>query len=388
MLVVHLTASTFFGGPERQMLGLARALPAVWRTLFVSFAEGGRCAAFAAEVRRHGFETAVLARDTPRLVAAAAELHRLLRARGAGVLSCHGYKADVVGRWAARRAGVPAVAVSRGWTGESARVRLYERLDRLALRWMDRVVCVSAGQARKVCRAGVCRRRVSVIHNAIQPARFRPPDPAARDELCRMFARPPGLVVGAAGRLSPEKGFDVLVEAAARVCCEHPAAGFVLFGEGALRDALREQIARRGLAGRFVLGGFRPDLDRFFPLFDVLAQSSHTEGMPNVVLEAFAAGTPVVATAVGGTPEVVDEGRSGHLVRPGDADALARRLAGMLSLPGPARSRMGEAGRLRVLADFTFEAQARRYVEEFEGVLGGRRVPERAPRPPAAAVAC
>jgi glycosyltransferase involved in cell wall biosynthesis len=372
VIVLHQTASTFFGGPERQMLGLAGALPAAYRTLFVSFSEGGRSAAFLQEVRRQGFEGLALANDTPRIAAAAGELAALLRGRGAAVLCCHGYKADIVGRWAANRAGVPAVAVSRGWTGENARVRFYERLDRLVLPWMDRVVCVSQGQADKVRGTGVHGRRLVVIRNAIQPGRFGPPDPAAREDLCRLFARPPRLIVGAAGRLSPEKGFDVLIDAAAVVCRELPQVGFVLFGDGVLQDTLRKRIARRGLGEQFVLGGFRPDLDRFFGVFDVLAQSSHTEGMPNVVLEACASGTPVVATAVGGTPEIITDGVTGYLVRAGDPDALARRLLDVLSQPGPQYEQMADAARRRVVAEFTFQAQARRYQALFEALTAGR----------------
>src|SRR5947209_14954822 len=119
MIVVHLTASTLYGGPERQMLGLAEALAGHAETVFLSFAEGGRCRAFVDEACRQGFAAQALANDTPHLVAAVRELTRRLRLSAADVLCCHGYKADVLGRLAARRAGVPAVAVSRGWTGES-----------------------------------------------------------------------------------------------------------------------------------------------------------------------------------------------------------------------------------------------------------------------------
>ncbi len=148
MNIVHLTASTFYGGPERQILGLARALPDD-RTAVLSFAEGGRCRAFLTEARRQGVEAAALEHDTPSLHAAVSDLTRRLRQRRADVLLCHGYKANVLGRLAARRAGAPAVAVSRGWTGESWRVRLYEAIDRVHLRWMDQVVCVSEAQAVK-----------------------------------------------------------------------------------------------------------------------------------------------------------------------------------------------------------------------------------------------
>ena len=106
-------------------------------------------------------------------------------------------------------------------------------------------------------------------------------------------------IVGAAGRLSPEKGFDVLIEAAARVIDLDPTVGFVLFGDGPCKPALMEQIGSLGLTGSVVLAGFRNDLDRFIPQLDLFVLPSYTEGLPNVVLEACAAGVPVVATAVG-----------------------------------------------------------------------------------------
>src|SRR5262245_20125644 len=143
--VVHLTSSTCHGGPERQMLGLARALPEDHRTAFVLFPEGGRCRAMLDEAARQGFEGVALEHDSPRFKKVGRELTETLCGLGADVVLCHGYKANLLGRTAARRAGIPAVAVSRGWTGESLKVRLYERLDRFCLGWMDRVVCVSDG---------------------------------------------------------------------------------------------------------------------------------------------------------------------------------------------------------------------------------------------------
>src|SRR5437660_2902121 len=122
MIVVHLTASTFFGGPERQILGLARHLPEP-HSVILSFAEGGRCRPLLSAARQQGLEALALANDTPRLFAASNEIAGHLQRVGARVLLCHGYKANLLGRRAARKCGIPAVAVSRGWTGESRRVR-------------------------------------------------------------------------------------------------------------------------------------------------------------------------------------------------------------------------------------------------------------------------
>ena len=322
------------------------------------------------EARRQGVAAAALENDTPRLRAAVRELARGLESRKADVLLCHGYKANVLGRLAARRVGLPAVAVSRGWTGESWRVRLYEAIDRAHLRWMDHVVCVSEAQAVKARRAAARPERMRVIYNAVDPERFYDLDALSRAELLRLFRQPPRRIVGAAGRLSPEKGFDVLVRAAARVVQRDPSVGFVVFGDGACRAALRRQIDDAGLGDRFILGGFRGDLDRLLPFFDLLTLPSYTEGMPNVVLEAFAAGVPVAATAVGGAPEVVEDGVSGFLVPAGDDAALADRIALALATEDRLRD-MGMHGRQRVHDQFTFAAQAREYRRLFAELKGG-----------------
>ncbi|MEJ7639377.1 MAG: glycosyltransferase [Singulisphaera sp.] len=287
----------------------------------------------------------------------------------ATVLCCHGYKPDIVGWLAARRAGLPAVAVSHGWTAVTPRVRLFEALDRLVLRAMDRVVCVSEAQATKVRRAGVRAERVVVICNAIGADGPDGPDPADRDQLQALFAAPRRRIVGAVGRLSPEKGFDVLVEAAALVAADDPSVGFVLFGEGPRREPLARRVAELGLGGRFAMPGFRDDLGRFFPCFDLVALPSFTEGLPVVLLEAFAARVPVVATAVGGIPEVVEDGVSGYLVPPRDPAALARRIGEALA-DEPARAAMGARGQRRVREEFSLEALGRGFEALYDGVAG------------------
>jgi glycosyltransferase involved in cell wall biosynthesis len=368
--IIHLTSSTFFGGPERQMLGLGNALEGDVCSIFVSFCEGGRCRAFLKEAERQGFAAHELAHDTPYIRGAYAELAELLRRSRSDILFCHGYKAGLIGRLAARRAKIPVVAVSRGWTYESAKVRMYELLDRINLRWMDRVVCVSHGQAAKVRKAGVPARKLVVIPNAIDCERFVSLDPTPRLELESLFPVNIRQIVGAAGRLSPEKGFDLLVQTAAIVLRQRSDVGFALFGEGPLREKLAGRIDGLGLNGRFLLAGFRDDFDRLLPHFDLLVQSSVTEGMPNVVLEASAAGVPIVATAVGGTPEIIVDGCNGYLVPSGDCFALAQRIDETLR-DAELRHRMGSSGRDRMRRGFTFRNQGEKYLELFRELKNG-----------------
>lgn len=360
--LVHLTASTLYGGPERQMLGLADALSDRGKVSVMSFREGGKCRPFLAEASKLGLEAIELANDSPRFLSAAREIATHLSRLGAHALLCHGYKANLIGRMAARWANIPAIGVSRGWTGENWKVRLYETVDRLHLRFMDHVVGVSQAQADKIMG---CGERLSVIHNAIDPERFADPDPRYRTRLERYFTNGVCLLIGAAGRLSPEKGFDVLIEAAAEVCEQCPEVGFVLFGDGPCKAELQAQITYRGLTGSFVLAGHRTDLDKCLPVLDLFVQSSYTEGLPNVLLEACAAGVPVVATTAGGTPEIIEDEVSGWLLPPGNAQALAQRILDAIESP----ERMAEVafnGRQSVLERFSFREQALAYVRLVE----------------------
>jgi len=372
MLIMHLTGSPFFGGPERLMLGLAQSLPAPCRSAFALFADHGSSQAFRRQLVDQGLEVITLAHDTPHLVAMVRELKGRLREWDVDVLCCHGYKADVVGLLAARCAGVPVIAMSHGWTAETWKVRLYEALDRACLRRMDRVVCVSAGQAAKVRRAGVRPDRVTVIRNAVRAERFDRVDPADRRVLEAMFPQAPVRIVGSAGRLSPEKGFGVLVEAAAIVARSDPGAGFIHFGDGPLRETIRRRIEELGLEQRFILAGLRQDLDRFLPHWDLSVLPSFTEGLPTVVLESYAAGVPVVATAVGGTPEAVIDGVDGYLVPPGEPTTLARRILDVLGADDRRRE-MGRLGRRRIREEFAFAAQAGRFQGVCEVLVAHRR---------------
>jgi glycosyltransferase involved in cell wall biosynthesis len=381
MRIAHLLASPFYGGPERQVLGLAQHLPSTSETLFFSFAERGRAGDFLGRAAAAGFEAVMLQHNWPHAVRAVREISAHLRRAGVDIVCTSGYKPDLLGWLAARRVGLPVVAIAHGWTGATRKVRWNETLDRWVMRQMDRVVCVSKAEANRVRAAGVRPEHTVVIENAVATDDVAPRNAQDRGTLEGFFPRRPRTIIVAAGRLSVEKGFDILVDAAALLAAAHPEAGFVLFGDGPLRPQLAQQIAQRKLDGQFVLGGFQTDLHRLLPQADLLVLSSHTEGMPVIVLEALAAGLPVVATAVGGVPEVIHEAEQGLLVPAGDAHRLAAaidRLLGDDSL----RQRLGEAGRQRIVEHYSCRLQAIKYQQLFDRLLAERWGQERPLREP------
>jgi glycosyltransferase involved in cell wall biosynthesis len=364
--IMHLRASNFVGGPEKQILEhFARLDSARFRPVLGTFAEPGELDPLGDEAARRGMQTARVPQSSPLNPKAILHISRMLRRHNIGILCTHGYKPNVLGFFAARLCGIPTIAISRGWTWENRKIRVFEALDRRFLHYVDHVVAVSAGQEKKILDCGVPQGRVSVIHNAINlddcPL-SAPPD------LRREFGLPAAaLIVASAGRLSPEKNYSAMVTVAGEVAARNPLVYFFIFGEGVQRPELEGQIAAAGLNGRFLLPGFRRDLQALLHDIDIFMLPSFTEGLPNVILEAFAARKPVLATRVGGTPEVVQEGISGFLTAPGETDLMARHLIALAGDP-LLRGKLGAAGREYAREEFGFEKQTRLYEKLYEQV--------------------
>jgi len=168
--------------------------------------------------------------------------------------------------------------------------------------------------------------------------------------------------------LWPVKGHRVLLEAIAKVRRSLPRAHFALVGDGPERAALQRRIAELDLGGHVTLLGTRYDVPAILSRADAACLPSLAEGLPNAVMEAMAAGLPVVATAVGGTPELVDDGITGHLAAPSDARALAEKLVELLSNPQRAAS-MGERGRAKVRDEMSLERLAAGHGGVYRAVL-------------------
>ncbi|MGL6195724.1 MAG: glycosyltransferase family 4 protein [Thermoguttaceae bacterium] len=415
--ILHLTASPFFGGPERQMLELAKMFRSSVnphmqsvKFIFASFYENGNCEPFLAEAEKNGFETWTPQNDFPHIFKARNEIARFFTEKNVNVVLLHGHKARLVGYLAAqqyKKSGqkIITVGVSRGWTTENWKVAIYNKIDKWMHRKMDHVVSVSDGQAKKIIKSGTPKEKITVIRNSIRTERFNAdPEIQYRKKLECFFdfpksdnpkpgytvqkkseigdykftpeknsdeQRPKLKIIGAAGRLSPEKGFDVLLDALAKITTSQGVENgvkLVIFGDGFLLQPLKNQAEKLGITNSVCFAGFTDELDKFMPCFDLFVQSSHTEGLPNVLLEAMAARTAVVATDVGGTAEVVEHGQTGLLVPAANAEKLANAMNELLRNDEKRRV-FGEAGRKRVEKHFTFEALAAAYWELFNSLF-------------------
>ena len=212
--------------------------------------------------------------------------------------------------------------------------------------------------------AALRRRRAVLMRSAINLHRFEnlSGDPVAKRLGFGIPATAP--VIGSVGRLTWQKGYRVLIASFARVLARHPDARLLLVGVGPENDALRQLAVDRGMAERVIFAGSRTDVEELLTIMDVFASSSRFEGLPAVVLESMGSGTPVVATEISGTIEVVQHGVTGFLVPPEDEESLATAICAMLENPRQAKEMAATAGRM-VRKEFSFEAAARRHEETY-----------------------
>jgi glycosyltransferase involved in cell wall biosynthesis len=288
-----------------------------------------------------------------------AELIRLCRELRADVLHTHGYRADVVDAAAGRSAGVPVVSTVHGFTGGGWRNRLYEWVQRRSLRRHDAVVAVSQRMEAALLRSGVPASSLHLVPNAWTPGDELLDRPAAR----RALGLPAeGFVAGWVGRVSFEKGPDLLIDAMLELR-DVPLLVSVV-GVGRERAVLEQRARQLGVGERLRWHGLVLGAGRLFRAFDVLLLTSRTEGVPIVLFEAMHAGTPIVATRVGGVPEMLSPGEA-LLVPAEDPVALAAALRAVRRDPEAAAARARRA-RARLERDFQLAPWVARYRNVYE----------------------
>lgn len=240
----------------------------------------------------------------------------------------------------------------------------------LAGSFADRFCCVSEDVAEAARAYGtVPRRKVSVVLNGIDTAAFD--STGDRDSLRQRLKIPAGVpVIGTVGRLHEVKRQDLLIRGFANIASLDPQPHLLLVGDGPELESLRGLAARLGLAQRVHFAGYQARPEHFLHLMDIFALTSRLEGMPLAILEAWAAGLPVIASRVGGVPAIVREGETGVLFDPGDEAALSQAISRLLSDPSEAR-RLGEAGRAYVRSRFDLRVMALSYEEHYRELLRG-----------------
>lgn len=373
--VLHLRATTGFAGPEQGLLRLGGALARIgvaMKIIAYCRQRPGRTdiAWLVDEARRQGLP---IESWPDRSKLPWADIRRLADEIGRGafdLLVTHDHKSDLMGYLAARRARVPWIAVAHGYDFSLRRLRLYRQIDLWLLRRATRVAVVSQSLREEIVAAGVPAGRVTVMRNGIHADAFAAGAGERAVQWRERLAPGGGPVIVSVGRLDRQKGFECLVGAAAEVARTAPTARFWIAGEGTLRPRLERQIRDLGLSDVIGLLGHQRDISGLMAAADVVALASLWEPLGNVLLEALALRRPVVATRVGGVPEIVRDGDTGRLVPPGDSGALALSILDLLADREEA-ARLGENGRWHVAREFSAERFAAEAAAMYREALAG-----------------
>lgn len=371
--ILHLTASEFIGGPEKQILHHAADLNSPECEMLVgSFRNGNKTPAIVARAREAGLRTLELPPGRFDLRTAFV-LAKFLRDENISLICTHTYKANVTGFLAAPLAGCPQIGFVRGWLAETWKVRQYERVDRFVLSKMDWVACVSKPQAEYLKSRRGKKRSPFVIPNSALLLAYPDRSTASKEDLRRTLGLPvDAFLLGAVGRLSTEKGHRFLLESMKAVIAQCPQAHLVLLGEGRERRNLENLADSLGIRAHVTFADFQRNVAPWIRACDLIVNPSLTEGIPNVVLESMVLGTPVVATAVGGVPDLIQDGRSGRLVNGGDSNALTAAILELLNDRGKAADISAHASE-RVAQHYSPDRQRQLLVEMYQEVL--RRKP-------------
>ncbi len=370
MTILFLISSEGYYGVENMLVTLARHLSRQGCECVVGVFHNShsRHVEVAEQAQRHGLTVEIVPCSGRWDWKAVSQIRKLLVKHNVDVLHPHGYKADLYAYAAAWPNRVPLLATSHNWPSKLLSMRAYAALDRIVLGRFDEVIVVSDVVARTLRRWGVAKKRVSTIFNGVDIEQFQGAQPALRCEIA-----PKGYpLVGFVGRCVPEKGGATLLRAAKQVLAAHPKTEFVLVGEGPARREWETLAIQLGISEQVHFAGGRDDMPEVYASLDFVVLPSLIEALPMCLLEAMAAGRPVIATRVGSVPKLINADQTGLLLDPGDEEGLARAILRLLHDTELAR-RIGENGRAHVARHFSAEAMAKSYIRKYQQLLGRHR---------------
>lgn len=362
--ILYLSTSSGPGGAERVISNLAASLdPQRYRAILCLFRPGW----IQERSESRGVHTYIIPTHGMTDWRWAQQFRRLLNEEHVDLIHTHEFDANVQGTFVAAMAGIPVVATVHG------KNYFWERLRRrLAYRWVSRratMVAVSQNLKEFVIeKVGICPDRLKVVYNGVETQLC----PEEADVLaCRKELGIPEVdrIVGVVGNLYPVKGHQYLIDGIPSILDRCPNTSFVFAGRGQLETALKEQVNRLGLDKRVHFLGLRQDIPRILALVDIFVLPSLSEGLSMAILEAMIAGKPVVASHVGGNPELVLNGETGFLVPPRDSVALASSIATLL-MNRPQAIEFGNHGKHRAEGLFSLEIMVKTYQALYDECLG------------------
>lgn len=284
------------------------------------------------------------------------QVYTICKANNIDIIQTHGYKGHIIALVLSKVLGIKWIAWAHGWTNENAKIRLYNKVERFCLKRADAAVAVSPNLHAIVSNIRGKKRKTHMILNAVGEGElsYGIGGKATRQ---KHGIKKGNTVIGCFGRLSPEKGQEILLEAAALILPEHPEIKIILVGEGQERNKLESLADRLNISNCVIFCGYQQAMQDYYEAVDIVVLPSHSEGLPNVALEGMMFKRAVVSTNVGGVGEIICNGENGWIVPPGDCSAMADCLKRVISNP-ELREKIAKSGYHSLYPKFSPEKRA------------------------------
>ena len=367
--ILHLrTVTGHGGGPEKTLLNSPRFISNEYQLMLAYIRPAGDIEFDLPErAARLGVSLVDIPERGPLDFRTVQRLSQLIQTSRPDILHAHDYKTNVLAVLLGRWHRIPVMTTVHGYVSLGGRLNWYYRIDRWALRRMDRVIIVSEDLYTTLDKWGIDRSRCSLVENAIDTTEYVRQVPTAEAKR-RLGIDPERLVIGSVGRLAREKAFDLLIAAVDRLLCGGLNVELLIVGEGQERPQLEALIAKLGHGDRIRLLGYRTDTLNLYQAMDVFALNSRREAFPNVVLEALATEVPVVATAVAGVPNIIQPEVNGLLVEPDDVDGMTAALKRLIC-ETELRERLAAAGRATIEERYSFQVRMQKIQAIYDRLL-------------------
>ena len=367
--VLDIRDSPWVDGPGRTILETAESIDSGRIRIIVagfSAAQGGPDT-YLGEARKRGLPVQPIIERRAYDWRVIEQVLRVIEEREIDVLHTHDFRSNLVGLYCAARRKIPIVTTCHGWISNDLKGRIYTWIDQSVLRYFDHIVTVSGAMKRELLKGGLPDSKVEVIPNALRTSDFIV-DKKDRSFRTKLNIPDHWKIVASIGRLSKEKGQALLLRAFADAYKIKKNICLVFVGIGPEQHRLEELAMTLNIADRVFFAGFQENMNAVFNSVNLVVQSSFTEGMPNVVLESLLMETPVIATDVGGTAEIMVHKENGYLVRPNSQQEI---LSGILSFLDSESDfiRMARRGRAHVKANFDSEVRVKRLESMYQRVV-------------------
>jgi len=325
MRILHVRASNFYGGPERQLhYHCLEAANSECNITCGSFSEENKTPEFLLTIANDNISTVTFEVTSAYDMNTLGLIREYISKNNIDIICTHDYRSHFFGYMTKRKDSISWIAFSRGWTQENFKILLYSWFDKLIIRFADHIIAVSHAQKKRLQNLFVSEKKITTAHNAITPSAF---ESVVKVNLHDKYNFPKDAIIGiTGGRFSSEKGQSYLIDAAKIAIQDNNKLKFVMFGDGPDFQKIKNKINQLKLQDSVICPGFEKNLIGHLKGADFLVNPSLSEGLPNILLEAMAMKVPCVATDVGGVCEIIKDGSSGLLVPSKSPEKLAEAI--------------------------------------------------------------